>query len=29
MLKQVFVILGLAWVDPDDRVEITPAGDKF
>jgi Endonuclease NucS C-terminal domain len=29
MLKQVFVILGLAWVDPNDRVEITPAGDKF
>ena len=29
MLKQVFVMLGLAWVDPDDRVEITPAGDKF
>ena len=22
-------MLGLAWVDPDDRVEITPAGDKF
>src|SRR5262249_45893995 len=29
MLKQVFVMLGLAWVDPDDRVDITPAGDKF
>jgi hypothetical protein len=29
MLKQVFVMLGLAWVDPNDRVEITPAGDKF
>src|SRR5947207_3691446 len=29
MLKQVFVMLGLAWVDSDDRVEITPAGDKF
>jgi len=29
MLKQVFVMLGLAWVDPDDRVEITPVGDKF
>jgi hypothetical protein len=29
MLKQVFVMLGLAWVDPDERVEITPAGDKF
>jgi hypothetical protein len=29
MLKQVFVMLGLAWVDSDDRVEITPAGDRF
>jgi hypothetical protein len=29
MLKQVFVMLGLAWVDPDERVEITPAGNKF
>jgi hypothetical protein len=29
MLKQVFVMLGLAWVDLDDRVEITPAGDKL
>jgi Endonuclease NucS len=29
MLKQVFVMLGLAWVDPDERVEITPAGEKF
>lgn len=29
MLKQVFVMLGLAWVDPDDRVEITPAGNNF
>lgn len=29
MLKQVFVMLGLAWVDPSERVEITPAGDKF
>jgi hypothetical protein len=29
MLKQVFVTLGLAWVDPDERVEITPAGDAF
>lgn len=29
MLKQVFVMLGLAWVDPDDRVEITPVGEKF
>jgi len=29
MLKQVFVMLGLAWVDSDDRVEITKAGEKF
>jgi hypothetical protein len=29
MLKQVFVMLGLAWVDPNERVEITLAGDKF
>jgi hypothetical protein len=29
MLKQVFVMLGLAWVDPDDRVEITPVGEMF
>src|ERR1700688_4703637 len=29
MLKQVFAMLGLAWVDPDERIEITPAGDKF
>jgi hypothetical protein len=29
MLKQVFVVLGLAWVDPDERIEITPAGEKF
>ena len=29
MLKQVFVMLGLAWVDPAERVEITPAGDAF
>jgi hypothetical protein len=29
MLKQVFVMLGLAWVDPVERIEITPAGDKF
>ena len=29
MLKQVFIMLGLAWVDADDRVEITPVGDKF
>jgi hypothetical protein len=29
LLKQVFGILGLAWVDPDERVEITPAGQQF
>jgi hypothetical protein len=29
MLKQVFVMLGLAWIDADDRIEITPVGDKF
>ncbi len=29
MLKQEFVMSGLAWVDPDDRVEIRPVGDKF
>ncbi len=29
MLKQVFAMLGLAWVDPDERIEITPAGEKF
>ena len=29
MLKQVFVMLGLAWVDPNERVEITLAGDTF
>lgn len=29
MLKQVFVMLGLAWVDANDRIEITPAGEKF
>ncbi len=29
MLKQVFVMLGLAWVDPNERVEITAAGEKF
>ncbi|HWY16347.1 MAG TPA: endonuclease NucS domain-containing protein [Rhizomicrobium sp.] len=29
MLKQVFAILGLAWVAPDERIEITRAGDKF
>lgn len=29
MLKQVFVTLGLAWVDADDRVEISTAGERF
>lgn len=29
MLKQVFVMLGLAWIDPKERVELTLAGDKF
>lgn len=29
MLKQVLGTLGLAWVDPDDLVEITPAGKLF
>jgi RecB family endonuclease NucS len=29
MLKQVMAVLGLAWVDPDDQVEITKAGDLF
>lgn len=29
MLKQVFVMLGLAWVDPNERIEITPVGNKF
>lgn len=29
MLKQVVGTLGLAWVDPDDLIEITPAGRKF
>lgn len=29
MLKQVVGTLGLAWVDPDDLVEITPVGRKF
>lgn len=29
MLKQVMAVLGLAWVDPDDQVEITRAGDLF
>ena len=29
MLKQVMVVLGLAWVDPDDQVELTEAGNFF
>lgn len=29
MLKQVMAVLGLAWVDPDDQVEITEAGNLF
>jgi len=29
MLKQVMAVLGLAWVDPDDQVEITEAGNRF
>lgn len=29
MLKQVMVVLGLAWVDLDDQVEITEAGNLF
>jgi hypothetical protein len=29
MLKQVLVVLGLAWVDGNDRVEITEAGERF
>jgi hypothetical protein len=29
MLKQVLVVLGLAWVDANDRVEITDSGDRF
>lgn len=29
MLKQVVGTLGLAWVDPDDLVEITPVGHEF
>jgi hypothetical protein len=28
MLKQVLTVLGLAWIDPSDRVEITIAGDS-
>lgn len=29
MLKQVLVTLGLAWVNGDDRVEISRAGEQF
>lgn len=29
MLKQVMAVLGVAWVDPDDQVEITEAGNLF
>lgn len=29
MLKQVFIMLGLAWVDANDRIEITPVGNEF
>lgn len=29
MLKQVFVTLGLAWVDGNERVEISEAGEQF
>lgn len=29
MLKQVFVTLGLAWVAPEDYVEITEVGEAF
>lgn len=29
MLKQVMAVLGLAWVDLDDRIEITEAGNLF
>lgn len=29
MLKQVMTVLGFAWVDGSDLVEITPAGDAF
>lgn len=29
MLKQVMTVLGLAWVDTDDQVEITDAGNLF
>ena len=29
MLKQVFAVLGLAWIDERENVEITPAGNLF
>lgn len=29
MLKQVFSGLGLAWVTPAERVQVTPAGEAF
>ncbi len=29
MLKQVVAVLGLAWVDPDDQIVITDAGNEF
>lgn len=29
MLKQVMTVLGLAWIDLDDQVEITEAGNLF
>jgi hypothetical protein len=29
MLKQVFVALGLAWIDTAEKIEITPVGDDF
>ena len=29
MLKQVMAVLGLAWVDLEDQVEITPAGEEL
>lgn len=29
MLKQVMTVLGLAWIDPKDQVELTDAGNLF
>jgi hypothetical protein len=29
MLKKVFGSVGLAWVDPNEHIEITPAGNEF